>query len=40
MHENYQIISVEQPEWGIIGGGIQNYNIKQAGKITAKRCVS
>jgi GNAT superfamily N-acetyltransferase len=32
MHENYQIISVEQPEWGIIGGGIQNYNIKQAGE--------
>ncbi len=32
MHENYQIISVENPEWSIIGGGIHNYNIQQAGE--------
>jgi GNAT superfamily N-acetyltransferase len=32
MHEDYQIISVEQPEWNIIGGGIHNYNIHQAGE--------
>ena len=32
MHENYQIVSVEKPEWGIIGGGIHNYNIQQAGE--------
>ena len=32
MHENYQIISVDKPEWGIIGGGIHSYNIQQAGE--------
>jgi GNAT superfamily N-acetyltransferase len=32
MHENFRIVSVEQPEWGIIGGGIHNYNIQQAGE--------
>ena len=31
MGEEYQIVSVDEPEWGIIGGGIRNYNIKQAG---------
>lgn len=29
--DKYQIISVEKPEWGLIGGGIHNYNIQQAG---------
>jgi GNAT superfamily N-acetyltransferase len=32
MHEKYPIVSVEKPEWGIIGGGIHNYNIQQAGE--------
>jgi ribosomal protein S18 acetylase RimI-like enzyme len=32
MHGNFQIIPVEQPEWGTIGGGIHNYNIQQAGE--------
>jgi hypothetical protein len=32
MSENIKIISVEKPEWGIIGGGIHNYNIQQAGE--------
>ena len=31
MENKLNIESVENPEWGIIGGGIQNYNIRQAG---------
>ncbi len=31
MLENYPIVSAQQPEWGIIGGGIHNYNIEKAG---------
>ena len=34
MKEDYQIVSVENPEeaaWGIIGRGIRNYNKQQAG---------
>ncbi len=34
MDKKYEIIYVEKPEesaWGIIGGGLQKYNIEQAG---------
>lgn len=31
MDEEYEIIYVEQPEWGIIGGEISQYNKQQAG---------
>ena len=31
MDEEYQIGYVDQPEWGIIGGGISQYNKEQAG---------
>ncbi len=31
MNEEYQIVSVDKPEWGLIGGGIHNFNIQQAG---------
>ena len=31
MEEAYNIVSVDKPEWGVIGGGIHNYNIQQAG---------
>ena len=31
MNEEYQIVVVDKPEWGIIGGGISNYNKEQAG---------
>ena len=31
MDEEYQIVNVDQPEWGIIGGGISDYNKQQAG---------
>ena len=31
MNEEYQIVAVDKPEWGIIGGGISNYNKEQAG---------
>ena len=36
MSDNYQILSVEKPEWGIIGGGIGQYNAKFAGDDSAK----
>lgn len=36
MNETDQIISVEKPEWAIIGGGIHNYNIQQAGPDNGK----
>ena len=32
MNEEYQIVSIDKPDWGIIGGGIHNYNIQQAGE--------
>ncbi len=31
MEEELKIVSVDQPEWGIIGGGISDYNKQQAG---------
>lgn len=31
MAEHYQIVHLDKPEWGIIGQGIHNYNIEQAG---------
>lgn len=31
MNEDYDIVYVEKPEWGIIGGGIRSYNKQQAG---------
>jgi len=31
MNEEIEIISVDQPEWSVIGGGIHNTNIQQAG---------
>ena len=31
VNKEYQIIYVEKPEWGIIGGGVSNYNTQQAG---------
>jgi GNAT superfamily N-acetyltransferase len=32
MDQEYQIVAVDKPEWGIIGGGISNYNKEQAGE--------
>jgi GNAT superfamily N-acetyltransferase len=37
MDEEYQIVSVDQPEWDIIGGGINEYNTRHAGDEHAKR---
>lgn len=31
MNTEYQIVSAEKPEWGVIGGGISNFNTQQAG---------
>ena len=31
MEEDYKILSVDQPEWGVIGGGISEFNKQQAG---------
>jgi GNAT superfamily N-acetyltransferase len=31
MEKEFSIVYVEKPEWGIIGGGINEYNKKQAG---------
>jgi ribosomal protein S18 acetylase RimI-like enzyme len=31
MEKEYQIVSLEEPAWGIIGGGINEYNQQQAG---------
>lgn len=31
MSEKYEILYLEKPEWGIIGGGISDYNTQQAG---------
>lgn len=32
MNEEYKIVKVDQPEWGVIGGGISAYNEQQAGE--------
>ena len=32
MDKTYKIVAVEQPEWGIIGQGIRQYNTQQAGE--------
>jgi ribosomal protein S18 acetylase RimI-like enzyme len=32
MDEEYKIVSVDQPEWGVIGGGISEYNEKEGGE--------
>ena len=31
MSDEYQIIPLEKPEWGVIGGGISEFNEEQAG---------
>jgi GNAT superfamily N-acetyltransferase len=31
MDQEYQIVSVEEPAWAIIGGGIHEYNTQQTG---------
>ena len=31
MNEEYKIVYAEKPEWGIIGGGISEFNKRQAG---------
>ena len=36
MNKEYRIVSVDKPEWGIIGGGISNYNKEQAGEDNAQ----
>ena len=36
MNQEYQIAKVDKPEWEIIGGGIQQYNIQQAGDDKAR----
>lgn len=37
MSEEYQIVLVEQPEWGVIGQAINDYNEQQAGDDQAQR---
>src|SRR5512139_1516326 len=37
MDEDYQIVPTDQPEWDIIGGGINEFNKAQAGDENAKR---
>lgn len=37
MEMEYQIVSVDQPQWDIIGGGISAYNTRHAGDEHAKR---
>jgi len=32
MDEAYQIVYLDKPEWGTIGGAIHHYNIQQAGE--------
>lgn len=36
MNDAYQIVYAEKPEWGIIGGGISEYNKQQAGDDNAQ----
>ena len=31
MDKEYKIVYVDEPEWGVIGGGIRAYNTEQAG---------
>lgn len=31
MNEEYEIVYLENPEWGVIGGGISEYNTQQFG---------
>ena len=37
MSEEVQIVQLDDPAWGIIGGGINGYNRQQAGDDTAQR---
>lgn len=40
MDEEYQIVYIEKPEqsaWGIIGQGVHNYNLQQAGDLNFRR---
>ena len=37
MAEELQIVSVEEPPWAIIGGGINSYNAQQAGDDNAQQ---
>jgi len=37
MDEEYEIVYAEAPEWDIIGGGINDYNKRQAGDENAQR---
>ena len=37
MSEEYKIVSKDEPEWGIIGGAINNHNEEQAGDDKAQR---
>ncbi len=32
MDEDYQIVYVDKPEWGVIGGGVRDYNVQRAGE--------
>jgi ribosomal protein S18 acetylase RimI-like enzyme len=36
MNEEYKIVYTDEPEWGIIGGGISTYNDQQAGESSGK----
>lgn len=36
MDEEYKIVSTEEPPWGIIGGGISEFNDQQAGESKGK----
>jgi GNAT superfamily N-acetyltransferase len=36
MNEEYEIVYLENPEWGVIGGGISEYNTQQAGDDSGK----
>jgi GNAT superfamily N-acetyltransferase len=36
MNEAYEIVYSEEPAWGIIGGGINEYNDQQAGESNGK----
>lgn len=37
MEETYRIEYTKEPEWGVIGPAIHNYNIEQAGEDSAER---
>jgi hypothetical protein len=36
MDEEYRIVYVDKPEWGIIGPAVDNYNKQQAGEDNAR----